>query len=123
MSGFLSTETKTLTLTVQSKFAQILEIDIDRKLLNAKSSDGKDAEFIVMINGEPVDFDEKESQLANHRAITVSYGAGEATIEIIGTSVIPEFGSFAVLILVVSIITIVAFSRKNIQFANSFPKF
>ncbi len=123
MSGSLSTETKTLTLTVQSNFAQILEIDIDRKLLNAKSSDGEDAEFIVMINGEPADFEEKESQRVDHRTITISYGAGEATIEIIGTSVIPEFGSIAVLILVVSIITVVIISRKNIQLANNFPKF
>jgi len=123
MSGFLSTETKTLTLTVQSNFAQILEIDIDRKLLNAKSSDGEDVEFIVMINGDPADFEEKESQRVDHRTITISYGAGGATIEIIGTSVIPEFGSIAVLILVVSIITVVIISRKNIQLANNFPKF
>jgi len=123
MSGFLSTETKTLTLTVQSNYAQVLEIDIDRKLLNAKSSDGEDTEFIVMINGEPADFDEKVSQLAGHRTITVSFGAGEKTIEIIGTSIIPEFGSIAVLILVVSIITVVVISRKNIQLANNFPKF
>jgi len=123
ISGFLSTETKTLTLTVQSNFAQILEIDIDRKLLNAKSSDGQDTEFIVMINGETVDFDEKESQLVDHRTITVSYGAGEATIEIIGTSVVPEFGSIAVLILVVSIITVLVISRKNIQLANYSTKF
>jgi predicted secreted protein with PEFG-CTERM motif len=123
MSGFLSTETKTLVLTVRSNSAQILEIDIDRKLLNAKSSDGEDAEFIVMINGEPTDFDEKESQLAGHRTITVSYGAGEKTIEIIGTSVIPEFGSIAVLILFVSIITVVAISRKKILLANNFSKF
>jgi len=123
MSGFLNTETKTLIISAQSNFAQILEIDIDRKLLNAKSSDGQDTEFIVMINGDPVDFEEKESQLAGHRTITVSYGAGEKTIEIIGTSVIPEFGSIAVLILVVSIITVLVISRKKIQIANNFSKF
>ncbi len=122
VTSSLNTETKTLTLNINGNNAQTLSLDIDRKLLNAKSSDGEDAEFIVMINGDPADFDEKESLLADHRTITLSFGAGGTTIEIIGTSVIPEFGSIAVLILVVSIITIVVISRKNIQLAN-FPKF
>jgi len=123
MTGFLNTETKTLTITVQQNFAQILEIDIDRKLLNAKSSDGEDIEFIVMVNGEPADIEENDSELAGHRTLTISFGAGDTTIEIIGTSVIPEFGSIAVLILVVSIITVVVFSRKKIQLPNNLSKF
>jgi len=123
VTSSLNTETKTLTLNINGNNAQTLSLDIDRKLLNAKSSDGEDAEFIVTINGEPADFDEKESSLADHRTITLSFGAGGTTIEIIGTSVIPEFGSIAVLILVVSIITVVIISRKNIQLANNFPKF
>ena len=122
MTGFLNTETKTLILTVQNNFAQIINIDIERKLLNAKSSDGEDIEFIVMVNGEPVDFEENDSKLSGHRTLTISFGAGDTTIEIIGTSVIPEFGSIAVLILIVSIITVVVFSRKKIQIANNFSK-
>jgi len=123
MSGFLNTETKTLILTVQQNFAQILDIDIDRKLLNAKSSDGEDIAFIVLVNGEPADIEENDSELAGHRALSISFGAGDTTIEIIGTSVIPEFGSIAVLILIVSIITVVAISRKKIQLVNNFSKF
>ena len=123
MAGFLNTETKTLILTVQQNFAQILEIDIDRKLLNAKSSDGEDIAFIVLVNGEPADIEENDSELAGHRTLTISFGAGDTTIEIIGTSVIPEFGSIAVFILIVSIITVVAISRKKIQLVNNFSKF
>ena len=123
MTGFLNTETKTLILTVQNNFAQILHIDIDRKLLNAKSSDGEDTEFIVMVNGEPADIEENDSKLAGHRTLTISFGAGDTTIEIIGTSVIPEFGSIALLILIVSIITVVVFSRKKTQIANNLSKF
>ena len=123
MTGFLNTETKTLILTVQNNFAQILHIDIDRKLLNAKSSDGEDTEFIVMVNGEPADIEENDSELAGHRTLTISFGAGDTTIEIIGTSVIPEFGSIALLILIVSIITVVVFSRKKTQIANNLSKF
>jgi len=123
VTSSLNTETKTLTLNINGNNAQTLSLDIDRNLLNAKSSDGEDAEFIVMINGEPADFTESESSIAGHRTLTLSFGAGGTTIEIIGTSVIPEFGSIAVLILVVSIITVVVFSRKKIQIANNFSKF
>ncbi len=123
VTSSLNTETKTLTLNINGNNAQTLSLDIDRNLLNAKSSDGEDAEFIVMINGEPADFTESESSIGGQRTLTLSFGAGGTTIEIIGTSVIPEFGSIAVLILVVSIITVVVFSRKKIQIANNFSKF
>ena len=123
VTSSLNIETKTLTLNINGNNAQTLSLDIDRNLLNAKSSDGEDIEFIVMVNGEPADFTESESSIAGQRTLTLSFGAGGTTIEIIGTSVIPEFGSIAVLILVVSIITVVVISRKNIQLANIFPKF
>ncbi len=122
MTGFLSTETKTLSLNVQGNFAQILDISIDRNLLNAKSSDGEDTEFIVMVNGEPADFKENESELAGHRTLTISFGAGETTIEIIGTSVIPEFGSIAVLILVASVIAGIVLTSGRIKLSNPFQK-
>jgi predicted secreted protein with PEFG-CTERM motif len=123
VTGSLNTETKTLTLNINGNNAQTLSLDIDRKLLNAKSSDGADAEFIVMVNGEPADFTESDSSVAGSRTITVSYGAGGTTIEIIGTSVIPEFGSIAVIILVVAIISIVVLTHRKIPLMNNFSKF
>jgi len=123
VTSSLNTETKTLTLNINGHNAQTLSLDIDRKLLNAKSSDGEDAAFIVMVNGEPADFTESDSSTAGHRTLTISFGAGGSTIEIIGTSVIPEFGSIAVLILVVAIISIIVLSNKKIPLANNFSKF
>ena len=123
VTSSLNTGTKTLTININGPNAQTLSLDIDRKLLNAKSSEGTDSEFIVMVNGEPVDFEESDSHLADHRTITLSFGAGGTTIEIVGTSVIPEFGSIAVLILVVAIISIVILSNKKIPLLNNFSKF
>jgi len=116
MTGFLNTETKTLSLNVQGNFAQIFDINIDRNLLNAMSSDGTDTEFIVMVNGEPADFEEKDSELAGYRTLSIPYAAGETTIEIIGTFAIPEFGSIAVLILVVTVIAGVVLTSGRIKF-------
>jgi predicted secreted protein with PEFG-CTERM motif len=46
------------------------------------------------------------------------FPAGTEEIEVIGTFVVPEFGSFAVLILIISIITVVVFSRKRLMFSG-----
>lgn len=123
VTSSLNTGTKTLTININGNNAQILSLDIDRGLLNAKSSEGDDADFIVLVNGEPADFEESESALAGHRTLSVSFGAGSTTIEIVGTSVIPEFGSIAVFILVIAIISIVILSNKKIPLANNFSKF
>ena len=123
VTSSLSTQTKTLTLNINGNNAQTLSLDIDRKLLNAKSPDGADSEFIIMVNGEPADFTESASSIRGHRTITLSFGSRDTTIEIIGTSVIPEFGSIAVFILVIAIISIVILSNKKIPLVNNFSKF
>lgn len=50
--------------------------------------------------------------------VTVLFPAGTEKIEIVGTFVIPEFGSVAVLILIVAIIAGVIFSRKRLMFTS-----
>jgi len=122
ITSSLNTETKTLTLNINGPNAQTLSLDIDRQLLNAKSSDGGDAEFIVMVNGEPADFTESDSSIGGLRTLTLSFGAGGTTIDIIGTHVIPEFGSIAVLILVASVIAGIVLTSGRFQFSNPFPK-
>ena len=47
------------------------------------------------------------------RKITIAFPAGAETIEIIGTYVIPEFGTIAAMILAVAIISIIAVSAKS----------
>lgn len=47
------------------------------------------------------------------RTLTIQFSAGAEEIEIIGTTVIPEFGAIAVMILAVSIISIIAVSAKS----------
>ena len=47
------------------------------------------------------------------RTLTIGFLAGTEQIEIIGTFVIPEFGTIAAMILAVAIISIVAISAKS----------
>ena len=50
--------------------------------------------------------------------VTIMLPAGTEEIEVIGTSVVPEFGSLAVLILVIAIVTGVVFSRKRLMLSG-----
>ena len=49
----------------------------------------------------------------NGNTVIVPFNAGTEQIEIIGTFVIPEFGTIAAMILAVAIISIIAISAKS----------
>ena len=68
----------------------------------------QDGIFMVLVDGE--EWDDVEI-VANK--VTVMFLAGAEEIEIIGTFVIPEFGTIAAMILAVAIISIIAISAKS----------
>ena len=88
-----------------------LTITIPRLVLDAVFENGEDDEFFVLVNDEEVDFDEITS--STDRILIIAFPAGTETIEIIGTFVIPEFGTIAAMILAVAIISIIAISAKS----------
>ena len=87
-----------------------LTITLPREVIDAKLN-GDDDDFFVLIDGEEWDFDETKTDL--DRTLTIGFLAGTEEIEIIGTFVIPEFGTIAALILAVAIISIIAVSAKS----------
>ena len=87
-----------------------LTLTVPRSVLDA-TNNGEDEDFFVLIDGEEVRFDEIIS--STDRKITIAFPAGAETIEIIGTYVIPEFGTIAAMILAVAIISIIAVSAKS----------
>jgi len=68
----------------------------------------QDGIFMVLVDGE--EWDDVEI-VANE--VTVMFPAGAEEIEIIGTFVVPEFGTIAAMILAVAIISIIAVSAKS----------
>ena len=87
-----------------------ITLTIPRSVLDATIND-KDDEFFVLVDGEEVDFEEIST--LTDRTLTIEFLAGSEQIEIIGTFVIPEFGTIAAMILAVAIISIVAISAKS----------
>ena len=88
-----------------------LTVTIPRSVLDAVFENGDDDDFFVLVDGEEVDFDETVS--STDRILTIAFSAGAEEIEIIGTFVIPEFGTIAAMILAVAIISIIARSAKS----------
>ena len=66
--------------------------------------------FMVLVDGE--ECNEPECEIVGNK-VTIMFQAGAETIEIVGTHVVPEFGTIAAMILAVAIISIVAVSAKS----------
>jgi len=117
ISGATITSTK-LSIGTTSLIIQLdannnggtISLDLPRSVIDSKFN-GKDDQFFVLVNGEEVSFD--ETVTSSTRSLTIMFPAGAEEIEIIGTFVIPEFGTIAALILAVAIISIIAVSARS----------
>jgi predicted secreted protein with PEFG-CTERM motif len=66
-----------------------------------------DGTYFVLIDNEEVEFEQSGSNL------TIPYGAGNEKVEIVGSHVVPEFGTIAMIILAVAIVSIIAITAKT----------
>jgi len=104
-------DARSLMITIIATDDGELTITLPRALIDAKIN-GEDDEFFVLVDAEEVpDFD--ETTTSTDRTLTIQFLAGSEEIEIIGTMVVPEFGTIAVLILAVAIISIVVVSARS----------
>ena len=101
-----------LIVVIESIGDGSLTVDLPRESIDATKSDGSDDLFIILIDGIEVIYDEAITN-ENTRTITIQFEEGDSDIEIIGTFIIPEFGTMASLILVVSIISVIIFSANK----------
>ena len=99
-----------LLLYIESTDDGSITLTIPRSVLDA-TINSEDDQFFVLVDGEEVDFEEIAT--STERTLTINFMAGTEEIEIIGTFVIPEFGTIAAMILAVAIISIVAISSKS----------
>ena len=120
VEGTLNIDTKTLSLQIREQDVDSLVLDIPRYLLDSKSETGSDSGFVVFSEGKLVEIKEINSD-DDSRQIEIDYSpTRRGNYEIIGTNVVPEFGSFAFVILFASIASILVLGRS---FSNRFVKF
>lgn len=103
-------EANSLVISITTTSDGQLTITLPRALIDAKTN-GEDDDFFVLIDGEEVEFE--ETTTAMDRTLTINFPDGAEEIEIIGSFVIPEFGTIAALILAIAIISIIAVSAKT----------
>jgi len=80
-----------------------LKITLNKDIITPFDDDS----YVVIINLETVEFE----QMGN--IIHVEYAAGTDKIEIVGSHVVPEFGTIAMIILAVAIVSIIAITAKT----------
>ena len=85
-----------------------IDSDDDGTLTISPSTSTQSGIFMVLVDGE-----ESDDAEINGNTVIVPFNAGTEQIEIIGTFVIPEFGTIAAMILAVAIISIIAISSKS----------
>ena len=94
-------------------------LDLPRKYIDAEKQNGKDEVFIILIekqNGDVVETTYvEETTYSEVRTLTINFEEGDSQIQIIGTYVIPEFGTIVMIILTVGIMASVLLTRNRFQ--------
>ena len=95
-------DTKSKSITIR------INADNDGEITINPSTEVISGIHIVLIDGE-----EANDVIIDGNSVTVIFPAGAEMIEIFGTSVIPEFGTVAVLVLAVAIVSIIAVTTRS----------
>ena len=103
-----------LIVIVESTDNGSISLEIPRKALDAKKQDETDNTFIVIIDGIEAPYQETVTD-SNSRIITINFEQGDSDIEIIGTTIIPEFSTIAVMILAIGIVTTIFVTKNKFQ--------
>jgi predicted secreted protein with PEFG-CTERM motif len=110
-------QAKSLIVEIETTDDGEVKLIIPRSILDARlgpdGMSGEDDSFFVLVDGAEVEFE--ETTTSEDRTLTIPFEDGNTQIEIIGTFVIPEFGTIAVIILAVAIVSIVAISRSRLS--------
>ncbi|RMF29840.1 MAG: hypothetical protein D6752_05225, partial [Candidatus Nitrosothermus koennekii] len=98
-----------LVLTLNAEQDGMLELTLPRELIDSKSN-GNDTDFVVMIDGKQVEFEQISSNDLE-RSIRIPIPSNSNELRIIGTQVVPEFGIIALITLAVTISLVIASNR------------
>ena len=102
---------KSLVITIDSVEDGSLTLTLPRSIIDALDED-MDINFLVFVDREESD-DVEETSTSSDRTLTILFPAGAEEIEIIGTWIVPEFGTIAAMILAVAIVSIIAISARS----------
>jgi len=91
-----------------------ITLELPREFIGAEKQDGKDEMFIILIDGINVAYEES-AVFSESRTIKINFEQDDSKIEIIGTYVIPEFGTIVMMTLMIGIMTVIVITRNKFQ--------
>ena len=102
------TEMKSMIIAIKTDCDGELTITLPKDVIDTDENG-----FFVLVDGDETNH--KASSVGEFWTLTIPFSYGSEEIEIIGTFVIPEFGTIAALVLVVAISSILVISARNKQ--------
>ena len=102
------TEMKSMIIEIKTDCDGELTITLPKEVIDTDENG-----FFVLVDGDETNH--IASSIGEFWTLTIPFSYGSEEIEIIGTFVIPEFGTIAALVLVIAISSIILISAKNKQ--------
>ncbi|HEY7734065.1 MAG TPA: CHRD domain-containing protein [Nitrososphaera sp.] len=104
-------ESKSLLFTISSNTSGALTVWLPTEVIDA------DNDFSVFIDGASANFTEMAPS-ANARILEIEFDEGAEEIEIMGTTIVPEFGSLALIVASISIVGVIIASKRFHRFGG-----
>ena len=86
-------ENQTLGVTLNSMSNGTLALRLPREVIDSKTVEGSDADFAAFIDNAEYEEPGEIEPAENTRTLLIGFPAGAGSIDVIGTSVIPEFST------------------------------
>ncbi len=124
-SILLNQENLGLDININTTSDGSITIELDRNYIDSIKPDGTNEDFIIIVYNSQVDepvqteFLELEST-DESRVIQIPIKSEDNLIQIIGTFVIPEFGTIAQFVLIIAVFSIIAITAKTKFRLNNF---
>jgi len=89
-------------------------LELPRKVIDAEKQNGDNIEFIILIDNIQTTYVESTTN-SEVREIIINFEEGDSEIQIIGTYVIPEFGTIVMIILTIGIMSSILLTKNRFQ--------
>ena len=89
-------------------------LELPREFIDAEKQNGNDEKFIILINNVQTTYDQIRSE-STVRTVGINFEKGNSEIQIIGTYVIPEFGTIVMIILTIGILASILLTKNKFQ--------
>jgi predicted secreted protein with PEFG-CTERM motif len=109
-------ENQTLGVTLNSMSNGTLALRLPREVIDSKTVEGSDADFAAFIDNAEYEEPGEIEPAEDTRTLLIGFPAGAGSIDVIGTSVIPEFSTIAVIVLAIAIVGIVIATARHGRF-------